>query len=185
MVQYSAALGRAERCALGRLGPCVRSRTRSMPQLRFSRSANDYNTPIQFHISVGRIEGGSTVVKALDAMLTGSPHVTLVKDQWFQWPTFRQLVRSMNLLMQPSFTESFNMVTADGAAESVPSVVSDAIDWAPSDWKAEMDNANDIARVAKVLLSTPNAGQEGFKALARHNEAGMREWKRWLGMPSC
>ena len=147
--------------------------------------ANDYNTPVQMHISVGRIEGGYPVVKALDAMLTGSPHVTLVKDQWYQWPIFRQWVRSMNLLMQPSFTESFNMVTADGAAECVPSVVSDAIDWAPSDWKAEMDDANDIARIGKILLATPDAGQQGYRALQRHDAAGLREWKSWLGMTVC
>jgi len=144
--------------------------------------ANSYNTPIELHISVGRIEGGATVVKALDAMLTGSPHLTLIKDEWHQWPQFRAIVRSMNLLMQPSFTESFNMVTADGAAESIPSVVSDAIDWAPDSWKAEMDDANNIAKVAKNLLSDPQSGPEGFYALQAHNAAGLVAWKSWLGL---
>jgi hypothetical protein len=144
--------------------------------------ANDFNTPIDFHISVGRIEGGSIVVRALSAMLDGSPLVKLVKDEWWQWPTFRKWVRSMNLLMQPSFSESFNMVTADGAAECVPSVVSEAIDWAPDHWKAEMDDAVKIARVGKNLLGNPHAGIEGFHALERFNRDGIREWKSWLGV---
>ena len=144
--------------------------------------ANSYNTPVEFHISVGRIEGGSTVVKAVRAMLDNSPHVSLVEDQWYQRPQFRALVRSMNLLMQPSFTESFNMVTADGAAESIPSVVSDAIDWAPKSWRAEMDDANDIARVGKNLLGDAQAGAEGFYALQKHNVDGLIAWKAWLGL---
>jgi hypothetical protein len=34
----------------------------------------------------------------------------------------------VHLLLQPSFTQSFNVVTADGVHQGVPSVVSDAID---------------------------------------------------------
>jgi glycosyltransferase involved in cell wall biosynthesis len=42
----------------------------------------------------------------------------------------------MNVLINCSYTESFNMVTADGIAEGIPSVVSDAICWAPAYWRA-------------------------------------------------
>ena len=71
----------------------------------------------------------------------------------------------MHLLLQPSYTESFNMVTADGVAEGVPSVVSHAIDWAPEHWKAMMDDVLDIARVGRYLLTDPYAPQEGIEAL--------------------
>ena len=37
----------------------------------------------------------------------------------------------MDLLISFSYTESFSMVTADGVAEGLASVASDAIDWAP------------------------------------------------------
>jgi glycosyltransferase involved in cell wall biosynthesis len=142
--------------------------------------AEKLHTDVNFHISVGRVEGGYTVVRAIEAMLNGSPRVTLVKDQWYQWPQFRSLIRSMNLLIQPSFSETFNMVTADGAAESIPSVVSDAIDWAPDDWKAEVDSPDSIARIGRRLLSDEFAGMEGFAALQRHDAAGLIAWKQWL-----
>ena len=51
----------------------------------------------------------------------------------------------MHVLLQPSFTESFNVVTADGIAEGVPSVVSDAIDWVPRRWMAKADDPRDVA----------------------------------------
>ena len=141
--------------------------------------AERLNTDAEFHVSVGRVEGGYTVVRALDEMLSRSPRVTLVKDPWFQWPQFRHLVRHMHLMMQPSFSESFNMVTADGAAECVPSVVSDAIDWAPDCWKAETDDAASIAKVGRCLLNDPEAGADGFRALQRHNAEGIAAWRAW------
>ena len=61
----------------------------------------------------------------------------------------------MNLLIQPSFTETFNMVTADGASESVPSVVTDAIrlDSFRLERSAEGDDVTSIARVAPDIFS--------------------------------
>jgi len=141
---------------------------------------NDMHIPVKFHISVGRIEGGSTVVRALDAMVKGVPDFHLIKDEWYQWPQFRHIIRRMDLLMQPSYSESFNMVTADGAAECVPSVVSDAIDWAPDDWKAEVDDTLSITRTANALLNNMHAGAEGFKALHTYNTNGLRSWRTWL-----
>lgn len=142
--------------------------------------AERLNTDVDFHISVGRVEGGYTVVRACEAMLLNSPRVTLVKDDWYQWSQFRFVIRSMNLLLQPSFSETFNMVTADGAAESVPSVVSDAIDWAPDDWKAEVDSPADIAKVGFRLLFDADAGASGFRALQEHDAKGLHAWKQWV-----
>lgn len=144
--------------------------------------ANDLHTEVEFHISVGRIEGGSTVVRSIDAMLGGVPGITLIKDEWYRWPQFRYLVRSMNLLMQPSYTETFNMVTADGASEGIPSVVSDAIEWTPAYWQADVDDPLDIARTGKTLLMNPHSGADGFNALKKHNSDGVVAWKSWLGL---
>lgn len=142
--------------------------------------SNRYRTDVEFHINVGRVEGGTSVVRSIEAMVDHLPNLKLVKDEWFQWPRFRALIRSMHLLMQPSHTETFNMVTADGAAEGIPSVVSDAIDWAPSHWKAEVDDPRDIARVGLRLLNEPEAGLEGFQALASYNLRGINSWRTWL-----
>jgi hypothetical protein len=142
--------------------------------------AERMHTDVQFHISFGRLEGGYPVVRSIEALLNGSPRVTLVKDEWYQWPQFRSLIRTMHLLIQPSFSETFNMVTADGAAECIPSVVSDAIDWAPDDWKAEVDSPDSVARIGRRLLTDPFAGGEGFTALQQHDARGLLAWKAWL-----
>jgi hypothetical protein len=138
------------------------------------------NAPLEFWVSAGRAEGGLGIMDAVRAMMAGLPHVRLVENGWQTWPRFRETVRHMHLLLQPSYTESFNMVTADGVAEGVASVVSDAIDWAPRAWKAGFDHVDEIARVGTHLLADPYAAAEGFQALEAHNAEWLRCWKSYL-----
>lgn len=136
---------------------------------------------LELWVSAGRTEGGGdTILRAARAMLGGLATVKLIENGWQSWPKFRQTVGNMHLLLQPSYTESFNMVTADGIAEGVPSVVSSAIDWAPSHWKADVDDVFDIARAGRYLLSDPHASQEGLSALIAHNQVGLSAWKQYL-----
>lgn len=142
--------------------------------------ANGLRADLEFWISAGRNEGGGSVVDAVRQMMNGLPHVKLVENGWQTWPQFRLTVRHMHLLLQPSYTESFNVVTADGVAEGVPSVVSEAIHWAPDSWKARVDDAGDIARVGRRLLGSRRAGRQGLLALKRHNAGAMRVWREYL-----
>jgi hypothetical protein len=133
-------------------------------------------------LSAGRAEGGGEVVlRAAREMMRNLPHIRLVENDWQTWPQFRTTVAYMHLLLQPSYTESFNMVTADGVAAGVPSVVSDAIDWAPPAWTAKADDVVDIARVGRMLLNDAQAPSDGLKALNHYNESGIRTWKSYLG----
>jgi hypothetical protein len=144
--------------------------------------ANARRADLEFRISSGRNEGAGPVIDAVKQMMQGLPHVKLVENGWQTWPQFRQTVRHMHLLLQPSYTESFNVVTADGVAEGVPSVVSDAIEWAPAAWKAKVDDAGDIARVGLKLLSSRRAVRQGDAALRRHNREAFAHWRGFLGL---
>jgi hypothetical protein len=136
-------------------------------------------------LSAGRAEGGGEVVlRAAREMMRNLPHIRLVENSWQTWPQFRTTVAHMHLLLQPSYTESFNMVTADGVAAGVPSVVSDAIDWAPPAWTARADDVVEIARIGRTLLNDAQAPSDGLKALNHHNKAGIMAWKSYLGAPA-
>jgi len=138
----------------------------------------------EFWVSGGRTEGGgNTILNSVRAMVNGIPGFTLKELGWATWPQFRDVVRKMNLLIQGSYTESFNMVTADGIAEGVPSVVSDALDWCPDYWKAYSDNVPDMARVGRQLLYDPYAPFDGTVALETHNAASFDAWLDWVEYP--
>jgi len=136
---------------------------------------------LELWMNTGRTEGGGdTILNAITEMVKGVPFVRIVQTGWQTWPQFRNTVAHMHLL-QPSYTESFNMVTADGIAAGVPSVVGDAIDWCPNHWQARTDDVQDIARVGRQILRDHGASAEGLRALEAHNASALAAWRGYLG----
>jgi len=142
--------------------------------------ANTLRVDLEFYINSGRVEGPQGTLASLHQMFSGLRYAKLIEVPWEEWSPFRTTVAHMDLMMQPSYTESFNVVTADGIARGVASVVGRAIEWAPSKWVAAVDDPDDIARVGESLLLSRNAAVDGLNALTAHNEKGFQEWAKYL-----
>lgn len=66
-------------------------------------------------------------------MFAARPEHTLVEHEWLSTEDFKNLLTdTIDIGMQVSFSETFNMVSADCISCGVPIVVSDEIDWASS-----------------------------------------------------
>lgn len=137
------------------------------------------NIPVELHMSTGGENCRSTTLSAINQMTQGIEGFTLIKHEWETWDKFIKLIEKMDLLIQVSYTESFNMVTADGISVGVPSVVSPVINWVPDLWKANPDDAIDIATVGIYLLLS-NQGHAGSEALLKHNEKSFKRWIEFL-----
>lgn len=140
----------------------------------------DLRADVEIWMNSGRNEGGSVVQTAINQLVAGLPTVKLVHSGWASWPDFRHTVGHMHVLLQPSYTESFNMVTADGIHSGVASVVSEAIEWVPSHWVARVDDVADVARVARHLLHDVHAVDDGQRALCAYVERGLVAWEKYL-----
>lgn len=138
--------------------------------------------PMELHMSTGGDGCKSTTLPAIEEMVEGVPDVTLIRHDWQYWDNFIQLIESMDLMIQVSYTESFNMVTADGISRGVPSVVSPVIFWAPDSWKANPDDAIDVANVG-VRLLTEDQETIGSDALIEHNHQSLHHWTEFLKHP--
>lgn len=166
--------------AFGATRPQKNLMTAAGTALEISR---DLKTDVEFWVSGGRTEGGgNTILNAIRQLLQNQPGIVLKELSWAGWAEFRQIVGRMHLLLQISSTESFNMVTADGVAEGVPSVVSEAIDWAPKHWMSHIDDVGDAARIGRQLIFDPLAAIDGIQHLEVHNNDGFRSWIRFLGI---
>lgn len=140
--------------------------------------------PVEIWINSGRTDGfGNVIYRTARAWTDNVPGVELKELHWASWPEFKRHVGMMNLLLQPSYTETFNNVTADGVAEGVPSVVSDAIDWAPTSWMGSTDDASNIAEVGRKLLYDHHAAKEGYDSLKRYVRDGLHYWSKFLARP--
>ena len=79
------------------------------------------------------------VLNNLEELFKDSKHV-LVKHGWMENSEFHELIKTMDLGMQLSFTESFNIVTADFINNNKLIMVSDAIEWMPEIFKTSTIN---------------------------------------------
>ena len=90
---------------------------------------------LRFHITVDVNMTNTSVLypvlKNLEEIFEYSRH-ELVKHYWLDNSEFHELIREMDIGLQLSYTESFNIVAADFVVNDVPIVVSDAIGWMPS-----------------------------------------------------
>ncbi|TMQ02768.1 MAG: glycosyltransferase family 4 protein [Deltaproteobacteria bacterium] len=140
--------------------------------------ARRLRVPVELLLSTGRNEGGNQ--RALDEMTEHIANLRVTRTGWLSWPGFRRLLRTVDLVFQVSYTETFNVVTADAIAEGVPVVASDAIDWVPRWWQARADEPLDVARVAERLLRDPDAPRHGRAALKAYVDGGLVDWRRFL-----
>jgi glycosyltransferase involved in cell wall biosynthesis len=139
------------------------------------------NQAVEIYMNTGRDEGGSVTIRAIDELVVGLPKVKLIKSAWSEHNTFKELIGRMDLNMQVSYTESFNMVTADSISQNIPVVVSDAIYWAPKSWIAKVDEVGDISRVGIELLKNKSEeAEKGRIHLTNFIRNGIDEWINWL-----
>lgn len=144
--------------------------------------SKELRVPVDFWMNAGRPDGGGSIERAIAALFKQQRNVKLNLFSWSAWPQFLDFIESLHLMMQMSYTESFNMVTADGISRGVPSVVSSAVKWAPRNWMAEADDPLDVARTGRALITDPHAAIDGVMALERHNQDGLYEWLAFLDL---
>lgn len=144
--------------------------------------AKQLRVPVEFWMNGGRPDGGGSIERAIRALIGSQRGITLRILNWSAWPEFLDLIETLHLMIQVSYTESFNMVTADGISRGVPSVVSQAIDWVPERWVAHSDRPLDVAQVGRSLITDPHAAADGVMALERHNSNGVHAWEDFMAI---
>lgn len=141
---------------------------------------------LRFHINGERLEqGGDSVMKNIRALFVNSRH-QLIEHPWLERKEFLELVGQMDIGMQVSFSESFNIIMADFTKQQIPSIGSEAIRWIPDIMRAQAINEIDIANKLEECLSR----QHYFVKLAqlhlyRHNARAKTEWRFNRSSATC
>jgi hypothetical protein len=94
--------------------------------------ANMKGLKLHFHMNSGRIEGGGNPVDAnLHSLFEHLDHqkYQVTFHQWLTHDNFIDLIKTMDIGMQISFSETFNIVGADHVMNGIPFVGSKEIPW--------------------------------------------------------
>lgn len=147
--------------------------------------AQKNNKKLKFHINVARIENqGNNVLKNLRGLFNNlGDNYELVEHGWLQHDDFLKLIEGMDIGLQASLTESFNIVAADFVSRGIPIVVSNEIDWMPSHFYCRPTDSSDIERTMEnVLFGFGFLGKAGFalRSLNKYNKRSEYIWLRYF-----
>jgi hypothetical protein len=136
---------------------------------------------VRFHINASRVEQrGEEVLKNLRSLFEGSSGHKLVEHAWMPHTEFVSLIGSMDINMQVSMSESFNIVTADSILTNVPVVVSVDMDWVPFLYRAVPTDTDSIVNKLRLAWFTRYLTFINKWALDRYNRRSLRVWLRYL-----
>jgi hypothetical protein len=169
----------------GAIRPLKNQLIQSMAAIAF---ANELGVILHFHINSfiwlqynNHELSGENIYRNLVSLFKKSKHKLIVHD-WVQHPDFMKLVKSMDLGLQVSFSETFNIVAADFVHLHVPVVGSNEITWLSSLYQAkptDMDNIIYHMKLAwigrKINLQVVNNW-----TLNEYNKISKEVWKNYL-----
>lgn len=137
---------------------------------------------LELHVNIDPWGSYTRVRDGRANLLADLPHAKLVEHPWREWSGFRRMVHNMDLLISPSYDETFCCVCADGIVEGVPSAGSDAMDWLPHSWRcrAVYDHAAIVGTAMGLLHDKVAAIHDGRHALAEYVTVGTKTWIDYL-----
>jgi hypothetical protein len=144
--------------------------------------ADNMDKKLRFHINAERVEQrGENVLKNLRALFEKTKH-ELVEHPWYEHQDFIHVVRKMDIGMQISFSETFNIVAADFVTNNVPVIVSDEIAWASRFYKVSTTNTTKIVRALRFAWVMKCVGLQGLnlRGLRKHNNKAIVAWMRYI-----
>lgn len=145
--------------------------------------ARENKINMEFHINSGRQEqGGESALKNIRNLFKGTPY-RLVEHTWHDRENFLAVIRNLDLGMQVSFTESFNIVAADFVSQRVPIIVSKDIDWMPESLQVSSTDLPEIVSKIKTAIRRKETyTRRSLKYLKSYNSQSLKVWATLLDL---
>jgi hypothetical protein len=139
---------------------------------------------LNFHINATRVEqGGSPILRNLRALFDHMPEqFRLVEHPWLEREDFLELVDQMDVGMQVSFAETYNITAADFVTASKPMVVSPEITWVHPKYYADPTDTTSIRNGLKRAMMARN--HVNLKRLREYSLWSAGQWNAFLHSPA-
>ena len=167
----------------GAIRPLKNQLIQAMAAIAFAR---ELKQTLHFHINYTRIEtNGDNVYKNIQSLFDGTKHKLIIHN-WLTHHEFMKLICRMELGLQVSFSETFNIVSADFVHLNVPLVGSKQIEWLSGKYQADPNDLENIVSHLRVawLGREDNLQNLNKKGLNSWNKAARKVWKNYMNYPS-
>lgn len=165
----------------GAVRPLKNHLLQAMAAIQF---ADSIGRKLKFHINSGRIEmKGEPVLNNLKGLfqnLIERGH-ELISHEWCPRIEFLNLCSKMDIGLQVSFNETFNIVAADHISQGVPIVGSKEIPWAEQMFCADPVDSRDIYTKLHLTYSVPRLNvQSNTDKLTKYTNDTAKIWKEYF-----
>jgi hypothetical protein len=165
----------------GAIRPFKNNMTQALASIEFCKRKNK---KLRFHINSGRNElNGGNVYENLTQLFSNldNNQYSLVCHPWASRDDFLKICSEIDIGLQVSFTETFNIVSADILSNGVSIIGSSEIPWINQRYTASSQNVDEI--IDKLLLTYDNLERnviENQKSLQKYVEDTITVWKQNL-----
>jgi hypothetical protein len=160
----------------------IRPLKNQMAQAIAAISYADKNDKIlHFHINGTRIEQrGETVIKNIRELFKNTRH-KLVEHKWMEHHDFLKVIKTMDVGLQVSYTESFNIVTADFVHTEIPIIVGYDTDWMYNGSKASANNIPMItSKIEEVTKNPSKFIMKNYFSFEKYYFKSLKVWRKFL-----
>jgi hypothetical protein len=142
-----------------------------------------HNKILHFHVNVSNHETNDTspVLKNLRYIFKNLKH-KLIEHTWMSHGHFLSLIGKMDLCMQVSFTETYNVCASDSVFCRVPIVVSPEIEFINKELVVDSSKPETVIKAMALCLSHDREKlvQSNVELLNKQNEKSLNCWKVFL-----
>lgn len=167
----------------GAIRPFKNQLLQAMSAIQFVEHHTDRG--LRFFVNSTRVETkGESILKNIRALFINSGH-ELVEINWLEHDEFVKFMKQkIDIGMQVSFSETFNVVIADMVNCGIPVVVSPEIYWVHPKYQANPNSGKDMIaklhRAYDAVVTKHHMVNVGL--LQDVNKESMRIWKKFLGI---
>ena len=133
---------------------------------------------LHLHINIERIEQkGEGALKNIRDLFKDTKH-KLIEHKWLKHSEFIKLVSKMDLGLQVSLSETYNIVSADFVNQLIPVVTSNQVKFVNNlNIVNDINDANEISNVIEFSLKNKEVLTESNKFLLFNNsDASKKQW---------
>lgn len=143
--------------------------------------AKHKNKPLRFHVNARQDSGGENPFKNVKAVIEGAGQ-EFIMHEWEDRETFLDSLSQLDVLLQISISETFNIVAADATLVGVPILVSKEIPWSfPT--HADPQDIDDCYKKLKLIMFSKRFFVAGNRAgLSVYAKSSKRKWLRYLSV---
>jgi hypothetical protein len=164
----------------GAIRPFKNQVTQAIAAIEF---ANYIGKNLHFHINSKVEMGGDEVLKNLTLLFSHFPDHQLVQHDWMPHSDFYTLIGQMDIVMQVSFSETFNIIAADAISQGVLAVTSPEVRWTSPDVQAAPTSSESVV---KTLINAWSRKQNyptwnpSIDGLLTYNSESIYRWLKYL-----